>query len=72
MAEIKLDIGQTVHRITNWIIIAFISVLTYLAKEVRDDVKQMKIISSEERIIDARQDEILRSYELRISKLEKW
>ena len=62
---------RTVRSTVNWIMLAFVGIIAYLAKEVRDDVKQMKIISSEERIVDARQDEILRTHELRIAKLEK-
>lgn len=62
---------RTVRSVVNWAMLAFVGIIAYLAKEVRDDVKQMKSISTEERITDARQDEVLRVHELRITKLEK-
>lgn len=66
------DYGQTIHRVTNWIILAFVAMLTYLANEVRSDVKSLKQASNDERVIDAEQASTLKAHEHRISQLEKF
>lgn len=71
MSEIKIDYGQTIHRVTNWIILAFIAILTYLANEVRSDVKNLMQSANDERVVNAEQAQALKAHEHRISQLEK-
>lgn len=69
--ETKIDLAQTVHRIINWVILAFVGVLIYLAEEVRTDVRELKKISADERVIDATHELKLQAHEQRIAHIER-
>lgn len=69
--ETKIDLGNSVHRIVNWLILAFVATLVYLAEEVRTDVRELKRISADERIIDATQELKIQAHEQRIYHIER-